>query len=498
MAELIGDLRARYAKQFQMSRWSIVGWAFLFLMIAAGLQFNIAYPWDDDTAYHAAVGQLIRSHGFLKAFPWTPFSWMASHYADKELLFHLLFVPFAGLDWITASQIVGTLAGTTLLLTVYYLLRTENVRYPGLWTLICLSGSVIFLFRFVLVRPHLLSIPLGLLFLLAALQGRFLVLAAVSMIYPWAYVAYWQLPFLLLMAAEAARFLSGGRVQWKPAAVAAGGIAAGIAIHPNAANLVSINWMEMVDLLFQQSWGSKVGFDQINELKPYPFPAWIQGLLFSVLMTITASIIAWKNRRNDRVTLAFALAALGFCVLTIRSARFSEYYVPFSVAAMALASRSIKWRFLPHAVLCVSMIYLIWVGSGFFMGLSKRQNFMPQDVASFLQQQIPKGAQVFTTDWEFTGLYMLTLPDRRFIVGLDPTFLYKQDPERYRLWYQICHEPPDGSAELIRRRFGARYVLGFSSPKADKLFSQLVSQAGVRTLLATETWTLFDLGTTSP
>ena len=37
----------------------------------------------------------------------------------------------------------------------------------------------------------------------------------------------------------------------------------------------------------------------------------------------------------------FALAALGFCVLTLRSARFAEYFVPFSVAAFATASRFI-------------------------------------------------------------------------------------------------------------------------------------------------------------
>jgi hypothetical protein len=38
------------------------------------------------------------------------------------------------------------------------------------------------------------------------------------------------------------------------------------------------------------------------------------------------------------VTLAFALVALGFFTLTIKTARFAEYFVRFSLAAMALAS----------------------------------------------------------------------------------------------------------------------------------------------------------------
>jgi len=476
----------------------ILGWALLFLLIAGALQCNIPYPLDNDTAYHAVVGQLIREHGILHSFPWTPFSWLADHYADKELLFHLLFVPFADLDWTIAAQIVGTLLGTTLLLTLYLILRAENVRFAGLWTLIPLSASVLFLFRFALVRPHLLSIPLSLLVLWAATRRKLLVLAAVSVVYPWAYVAFWQLPLLLLIAAETARVLSGERIQWKTAGVVFAGIAVGVASHPNAANLLGINWMEMADLLFQHSWGRQAGFDRVGELNPYPLPAWVQGLSFSVLMIIAALIIDWRNRRKDSVSLAFALAAAGFCILTIKSARFAEYFVPFSAVALALASRSITWRFLPQMIIGISLAWMAWVQPNFLSDLSKRQNDMPPGIATFLQQEIPPDAQVFNTEWEYTGWLMLTLPNRRFIVGLDPTFLYKKDPELYRIWYQIRHQAPDGSAEAIRRHFGARYVLGFNMPYTRKLFNILSSEPGVRALLVSDTWMLFDLGTSSP
>jgi hypothetical protein len=476
----------------------IFAWALLFLLIAGGLQFNIPYPWDNDTAYHVVVGKLLREHGILHSFPWTPFSWLADHYADKELLFHLLFVPFADLNWTTAAQIVGTLLGTTLLLAFYLVMRAEDVRFAGLWTLIPLTSSVLFLFRFVLVRPHLLSVTLSLLLLWAALRRKLLVLAAVSVIFPWAYVAFWQLPFLLLVAAETARLLSGERVHWKSAVVVFAGIAVGLASHPNAANLLGVNWMSMADLLFAHSWGKRVGFEVVGELNPYPLPAWVQGLSFSVLMTAAALIIAWRNRRKELVSLAFALAATGFCILTIKSARFAEYFVPFSVAAMALASRSIAWRFLPQVIIGITIAWVAWVQPNVLSNLSTRQNDMPPDIARFLQQEIPPGAQVFDTDWDYTGWLMLTLPDRRFIVGLDHTFLYKKDPELYRVWYEIRHGAPEGSTEAIRRHFGARYVLGFNTPLSRKLFKRLASEPGVRTLLASGTWTLFDLGTLSP
>jgi hypothetical protein len=476
----------------------IFSWALLFLLIAGSLQYNIPYPWDNDTAYHAVVGKLIREHGILHSFPWTPFSWLADHYADKELLFHLLFVPFAALGWTTAAQIVGTFLGATLLLVFYLMLRSERVRFAGLWTLIPLTSSVLFFFRFVLVRPHLLSVTLSLLLLWAALRRKLLVLAVVSIIFPWAYVAFWQLPCLLLIAAETARLLSGERIDWKPAGVVFAGIAAGVATHPNAVNLLGINWTEMADLLFAHSWGRRTGIEVVGELNPYPLPAWVQGLTFNVLMTIAALIIAWRNRRKEFVSLAFALAAAGFCILTIKSARFAEYFVPFSVAAMALASRAIAWRFLPQVIIGITIAWMAWVQPNFLLNLSKRQNDMPPDIARLLQQEIPSGAQVFDIDWDYAGWLMLTLPDRRFIVALDHTFLYKKDPELYWIWYQIRHEAPAGSAEAIRRYFGARYVLGFNTPLSRNLFKRLSSEPGVRALLVSDTWTLFDLGVQSP
>jgi len=476
-----------------IKRGSILGWVVLYLLIAGALQLYVSHPWDTDTAYHVVLGKLIREHGILHAFPWTPFSWLADHYADKELLFHLLFVPLASVNWIIAAKIVGTLTGTALLLAIYLILRSAGVRLAGLWALVPLSASVIFIFRFALVRPHLLSITLAFLYLWAAARGRLVILAAVSAIYPWAYVAFWQIPFLLLLALETALVLSGERLQWRPAAVTIAGLTLGVVLHPNATNLLHLNWVQMVDVLFRNLFNVREGFDMGGEFLPLPVAAWVQGLLISVLMIIAAVVYAWRNRRKDTMSLAFAFAALGFFALTIRTARFLEYFVPFSAAAMALISRWVRWRFLLQAILGASIIYTGWVGSNTLLNLSKAPNNMPLQVASILQEQIPTGSQIFTTDWEETGILMLTLPDRHFMVALDPTFFYLKDPELYRLWYRLIHQAPPGLALTIRQRFRARYVLGLNKPKWFRFYNRLGSEHGVRTLLVSQ-WILLDLG----
>src|SRR5512138_1145758 len=225
-------------------RWPIAVWAAGFLAIAAVVQFGfVSIPYDADTAYHVAVGRLIREHGILRAFPWTPFSWLADHYADKEELFHLLLAPLSGLDWIVASRIAGTVLGTVLLTVFWLLLRRERVRWAGLWVVAALASSGYFAVRFAIVRPHLLSIPLALAIAWAAARRRLALLFLLSLLYPLCYVG-WHVALGLAVLAELARALSGERPSWKPAAAAAGGLALGVLIHPNFPAIVQLFWIQ--------------------------------------------------------------------------------------------------------------------------------------------------------------------------------------------------------------------------------------------------------------
>lgn len=492
------DLNSPYRfadRIFRSGRWRIPCWAFLYLVLAGALQFHVVKaPWDADTAYHAAVGSLIREHGILREFPWTPFSWLADHYADKELLFHLLFVPFVDLGWMAASKIVGTLLGAALLFVLYLVLRAEKVRFAGFWALLPLVASDVFVFRFALVRPHLMSIPLAFLVLWSAVRGRLLLLGAVSAIYPWAYAAFWQLPLILLVATEGTRLLSGEYPRWKPAAVVVGGILLGWVLHPNAWNLLEFNWIIMADVLFRGAWQSKEGIELGLEFLPFTPTQWVQWLLAGTFMAAAGSFLAWRNRKSDPAPLAFALAAMAFCLLTVRTARFAEYFIPFSAATMALASRSIPWRGLPVVIFGASLLYTGSALAETIQGLGSRSELIPPSSASWLRQQIPPGAQVFTTEWGHTGTLLLALPDRKFIVALDPTLFLVKDPELYRLWYRIPRHPEPGMAEQIRQRFGARYVISISDERFDKFYELLESEPGVRTLLVAERLMIYDLG----
>lgn len=473
---------------------STLFWAFLFLGVAGSLQLYTSYPWDTDTAFHAVVGRLIRQYGLLHSFPWTPFSWISDKYADKELFFHLLFVPLAKVDFVYAARIVGTVTGASALFAIYYLLREERIPYAGLWALLPLACSSAFIFRFALVRPHLVSITLAILLFWGVARSRLLPVAVVAMLYPWAYVAFWQLPLLILISVESSRLLSGRKIRWQPAAVTVAGIIAGLLLHPNGANLLNLNWIQMTDVLIRNAWGVKTGFDLGSEFLSPSLQFWLRRLLPVPFMALFAIVVGWRNRKENSVPLACAIAAVIFMVLTSRTSRFSEYFVPFSVTALALSSPYIRGRYFCHGVLAVSLAYLLLFGSRTLPNLATRMNDMPPQLAALLQSNIPPDAQVFTPHWKYTGPFMLGLPGRKFIVALDPTFFYVKDPDLYTLWYRISHDAPPDTPEIIRRKFNSRYVLSYNLLERKAFLERLHSAPGVRTVVENDFVMLFDLG----
>jgi len=479
-----------------------------FVAVAAALQLLAPAPLDPDTAYHVAVGRLLRDHGLLHAFPWTPFSFLARHYADKELLFHLMLAALARLPWITAARIAGTACGAAALAAFYAVLRAERVRWAALWALLPLAGSGAFAFRLALVRPHLLSLALAPIILWAAARRRLAILALSAAVYPWAHVS-WHLPVALAALAELARAASGARPRWSPLAVTAGATAAGVPLHPDAANLVRVWWIVLREVLVQNAWGAGEAIPIGLELLPFQPGEMLRYAGPPAAMTVAALALAWRGRRAESPPLAFALAAAGFGILTALSGRFVEYFAPFSALALALALRDVRRpRMMATAVALACTLFTATFGMGMVRAIAMRSDDLPPPVlanrqldafACALREAIPPGTQVFTCEWSTTGPLLLALPDRKFLVALDPTLFAVEDPELYRLWADLPREAPPDAAGQIRARFGASHVACLADPSHARFFRALAAAPGVQwrelgRLAQGGGWMVFDLG----
>jgi len=389
--------------------------------------------------------------------------------------------------------VVGAVAGALVLTTLYLVLRAEKVAFPAFWALLPLTCSE-FVFRLALVRPHLLSITLALIVLWAYVRGRQLILVLAAILYPLSYVAFWQIPLILVFATVSARFFSGEKIDWKSTFVVVAGIALGLVLHPNSLNLIGINWLHMSDILFQGAWEKKTDLNLGKEFNPYTIAQWARYLVVTVLSLVTALVLGWRERRKSEVPLAFAIAALVFGLLTVKSLRFVEYFVPFSAAALALASPSIRIRYFAPILLSVALLYLFVFGMGPYNILASKGPYIAPNIAKYFDQQIPVGAQIFTCGWDYTGNLMLALPERRFIVAADPTLFYKKDPELYRIWSQTPILAPLDSAQSIRNLFHSRYVICVNYPAYWRFFDALLKDPVARVLYSDDRWLLFDLG----
>lgn len=81
-----------------------------------------------------------------------------------------------------------------------------------------------------------------------------------------------------------------------------------------------------------------------------------------------------------------------------------------------------------------------------------------------------------------------------FRFSLDPTFFHAKDPELYRLWIRLQREGPPGTAAAIRERFGARHVVCFWDEWVRAFSDRLAFEPGVRTLLVSEHWNVYEIG----
>jgi len=133
------------------------------------------------------------------------------------------------------------------------------------------------------------------------------------------------------------------------------------------------------------------------------------------------------------------------------------------------------------------------VGSQDLREFPLRPELFTSDSTETVRKIIPEGAQVFTCGWEVTGEMMIALPERKFLVALNPVFLWAKDADLYYTWFDVVHHPPAGAAKVIRSRFGADFVLCEVRAEHLALIRRLDGSPGVRTAHRIGPWALFVL-----
>jgi hypothetical protein len=500
-------LRQAYA-QFIKKPW--LGYVLVFLLTLAvyGMVQSGSVIRDPDTFYHVKMAQLITERGVSQEFPWLPFTFLATDYADHQFLYHVLLVPFlAVFGPLAGAKAAAALFGALAVLAVYWVMRTANVRYAAAFALL-LAFLDNFMFRMNLAKTSSLSIIILMVGLVVLMKKKPWMLLPLSFMYVWTYGGWPLLPVMTVVYTVSVliiddlrrrfgdRLLSPGKshlcVGKRAMLATAIGSAAGIVLNPYFPANIRF-YIAQIGHITLKGYGEilEVGV----EWYPFPFGQLVaQNILLTVVTLLTVALIAfailWRREAGTKLSLfeakeaislvLFSALALMFFLLTMKSRRHVEYFLPFMMLADAVIFSAMMRRtdfgklkeavlgrflFLPKMLtfLFFFIVPLLAVRDANTVIALYRQghaNDRFSEVAVWINENVPEGDVIFHSRWsDFPALFYRS-PSHAYISGLDPTFLYLANPDLYGTMIQArMGLLGSQTGNLLREGFGTDYLL---------------------------------------
>jgi hypothetical protein len=477
------------------------------LLLLVWLRWNAPAPRSYDEYFHLGLAREMRSGLRVESFPWTPFSTAYDRFVDKEPLFHLALMPFAGLRLETAT-LLGTLLGQLFVVGAFaWAFWTLRVPHAS-WLLLALPAlGSLFLSRLLTCRPHLWLIGFAVLTIALLAAERWKSLFVSSALFGLSHIAGWiAVPMAALWAASGLVVRDGAdgvprrKVPWQPVAAAAGGWLAGQLLHPAVpANFVMIALQSFV-VPFQATTGASAALQtQLGtELKPPGFDLaseqWPALLLGAVVLF---ALLRHKALRS-RATVTAGAFAVAFLLAALQIRRFFELGAPLALLALALLVRERERRhvdgwFARGAIgtvafaLPLALLSTVALDSRYDSGKWSP----PQQMAQWLGEHGQPGDRVFTAQWADSSPLFYSAPQLQSMVAVDSTFFFEKDPALFATYTKIVAGKQADALRTIRERFGARWV---SVWKIFPTFGKQLQDEGGSIAYHDRDYVVFDLG----
>lgn len=475
-------------------------------------------PWSYDEYYHLAVARLMTGHFRMHAFPWTPFSWLATHYADKELLFHVLLMPLARLP-LEGAGLVGTFLGQLAMVAAagWALWRVRAPHAP--WLVLALPAlGPMFVLRAEMLRPHLWLVTLSLVAIaLLVEQASAAALAAVAAVAGLLHTGGWIVVVYAALAAaitvtvgdrrsgRAAEDVAP-RSPWVPVLATAAGWLAGQLVHPQLPENLRLAWLQGVVIPLQATSGDAALQSQLGtELSPPGLAVLLDQWPALAAAALLVAALAASRRARSRDALVAAVPALLFVVVgSFFLRRFFELGAPLVLLALGVAWRDGRERaarpprpsrFAVATAGLAILFALAWTTAR-VRDLGFGVASPPRAMAEWLAAHGRAGERVFTAQWADSAPLLWAAPALQSLVALDPTFFWVADRARFEEYVRIVSGAHGDPVAAVRRDFGARWVTVWKMPVYEAFARQLA--ASVPIVHDDPAYLVFDLAATAP
>ena len=485
---------------------------------------------DWDGYYHIKWSSLLWEN--FKQFKWLPsFEWLPltvlnpKDYADHHFLFHLLQIPFLWFfEPVTAAKVATVFYATLAIFSVYWMMFRYEIKHQLVWLAALMVCSNAFFYRMNMGKAPPLTIIITILGVHLLFQRKYVWLLPLMFAFVWTYSLF---PLLLFAALIWTVIIAWNekRFEWRPLAYAGGGMVLGNLINPYFPN----NFL----LFFEHFWTKfKVGSDFAVAVGGQWYPYSGMELIMNFPIALLAMLIGYilfvpkggKLPEKAAFFLAFTTILLA---AQFRSKRFAEYFPPFAILFAAFAwqaftapkilelpedfkreidpyldapvpTESRQWWASAKAAapwIIGILLFVFWFYN--LIGLHKfgfdeagmidniktnepgDKYRRAMEFATGLDEtgaeNIPKGEIIFNCTWDdFPKLFFYDTK-HRYVYGLDPNYLYSENPELYTSLKDLTEGKIDDPAPVIREKFGANYIFADAKENVDMIAKALDS-----------------------
>lgn len=502
------------------------------VMVLAFLQFrtDAICCGDWDGYYHIRWSSLLWenfSQGkWLPTFQWLPLTVLNPHdYNDHHFLFHLLQIPFLWFfEPVMAAKVAAVTFASLAVFSVYWLLYRYNVDYLLVWLAAILTCANMFYYRMSMAKAPPLTIVITILGIYLLFERKYVWLLPLMFAFVWTYSLFPLLWFAAIIWTVIIGW-NERRFEWRPLAYTTAGMILGNVINPYFPHNIT---------LFLEHFGTKfkIGSDFAVAVGGEWYPYSGMELLTHFPVAMLAMLIGYvlfmprNGKLPEKATFFLAFVTI-LLAAQFRSKRFAEYFPPFAVLFGAFSLQAFRMKQtveLPehfkrdiepyldaerrtekqdrmHAIKLsvatalgvILTIYFILNIRGLHVG-GIDQEGLAETIAgndsdyryrramawatgtdASGKENIPTGERIFNCNWDdFPKLFFLDTK-HTYVYGLDPNYLYSQNPDLYKLLQDITNAKVDEAGPQIREKFGATYVFADAKENDDMIAKLLDS-----------------------
>jgi hypothetical protein len=458
---------------------------------------------DPDSFYHLKMAKLIGERGPIINFPWLQFTVLKDYYIDHHFLYHVLAIPFV--KWLgdfAGFKFYTVILATLFIFLSYLFFKKEKITYPEIFALALLFSPAL-MFRISLAKATAFSLILLFLGIHFIFRRQYWLLALISFLYVWSYGGF-LLIFLMTLIFALANSLEKtfiNKAFWpkriknyifyfiknlfllenlKIILASFLGIVLGLVLNPYFPKNLKFYWQQLIEIgLINYRGLVNVG----GEWYPYDILNLIPDSGVAFIFTIVALIlfiILFKKQKAQSIF--FFIATLLFFFLTLKSKRYVEYFIPFSVYfctftfGFLLAEIKLKdyinklrkeipvFEILEKPLYTIFFVFILIMAKDAFI---THQSFLGgidfQDfagISKYLYENSKAGEIVMQTDWDDFPMLFYHNDKNYYIVGLDPTFMYNYDKNLYNLFADITMAKKSNNLyQEIKNNFHASYFI---------------------------------------